>query len=86
MAETKESLLKRNQFILHFIILLAAVQLLSVMGRAQSSDKFPRVWEAPLVIPTYELGAPDPNPALLDWQRRKWRPIYPYPMLDTLTN
>ncbi len=53
-------------------------------GRAQS-DRAPRVWEAPLSIPTYELGAPDPNPALLDWNRRKWRPVYPYAMMDTLT-
>ena len=43
-----------------------------------------RVWEAPLVIPTYELGPPDPNPALLDSGER--RPIYPYPALDSLTN
>src|SRR5579885_168194 len=43
-----------------------------------------RVWEAPLVIPTYELGPPDPNPALLNAAGR--RPIYPYPMLDSLTN
>ena len=42
-----------------------------------------RVWEEPLVIPTYELGPPDPNPALLDNTGR--RPIYPYPMLDSLT-
>jgi len=41
------------------------------------------VWEEPLVIPTYELGPPDPNPALLDDAGR--RPIYPYPMLDSLT-
>jgi tetratricopeptide (TPR) repeat protein len=53
--------------------------------RAQSKT-FPRVWESPLSIPTYELGEPDPNPALIDWRRRKWRPVYPYPMLDTLTN
>src|SRR5579863_3447743 len=43
-----------------------------------------RVWEVPLVIPTYELGSPDPNPAILDSAGR--RPIYPYPALDSLTN
>ena len=63
----------------------AIILSLAMLTHAQSSDKSPRVWEAPLVILTYELGAPDPNPALLDWQRRKWRPVYPYPMLDTLT-
>jgi len=51
---------------------------------AQSSKDTPRVWEAPLVIPTYELNPPNPYPALLDWQRRKWRPVYPYAFLDSL--
>ena len=52
---------------------------------AQSKDT-PRVWEAALVIPTYELHPPNPYPALLDWQSRKWRPVYPYPFLDSLGN
>jgi tetratricopeptide (TPR) repeat protein len=43
-----------------------------------------RVWEAPLVIPTYELGPPNPNPALLNAGGS--RPIYPYPMLDSLSD
>jgi tetratricopeptide (TPR) repeat protein len=43
-----------------------------------------RVWEAPLVIPTYELGPANPNPALLNAGGS--RPIYPYPMLDSLSN
>jgi tetratricopeptide (TPR) repeat protein len=51
---------------------------------AQSAKDTPRVWEAPLTIPTYELNPPNPYPALLDWQRRKWRPVYPYPFLDSL--
>lgn len=54
--------------------------------QAQGSGPSPRVWEAPLSIPTYELGPANPYPALLDWQRRKWRPVYPYPFLDALTN
>jgi tetratricopeptide (TPR) repeat protein len=51
--------------------------------QAAAQDK-PRVWEAPLTLPTYELNPPNPYPALLDWQRRKWRPVYPYPFLDSL--
>ena len=62
------------------LIILAIVS----QAAAQSSKDSPRVWEAPLVIPTYELNAPNPYPALLDWQRRKWRPVYPYPFLDSL--
>ncbi|HVQ40409.1 MAG TPA: DUF5107 domain-containing protein, partial [Pyrinomonadaceae bacterium] len=65
--------------------ILAFALSLAVTARPQSG-KFPRVWESPLTIQTYELGEPDPNPALLDWQRRKWRPVYPYPVLDSLTN
>ncbi|MBZ5593898.1 MAG: DUF5107 domain-containing protein [Acidobacteriia bacterium] len=60
----------------------AVVLALSLIFAGVSSGA--RVWEAPLVIPTYELGPPDPNPALLDAGGR--RPIYPYPALDSLTN
>ncbi len=42
-----------------------------------------RVWQAPLEIPTYLLGAEDPNPPfpLADARR-----IYPYTLLDDLTD
>ncbi|HUS12050.1 MAG TPA: DUF5107 domain-containing protein, partial [Pyrinomonadaceae bacterium] len=66
------------------IIFLASTLLSGLPAQAQTSKDVPRVWEAPLMIPTYELGAPNPYPALLDWQRRKWRPVYPYPFLDAL--
>ncbi len=60
-------------------ILLSLILAAFVTANAQS-----KVWEAPLVLPTYELNPPNPYPALLDWQRRKWRPVYPYPFLDSL--
>src|SRR3989442_1282222 len=70
-----------------YCALLLVVVLSSVVAaQTQAPDPAPRVWEAPLSIPTYELGPPNPYPALLDWQRRKWRPVYPYPFLDALTN
>jgi len=53
-------------------------------ANAQAAKDTSRVWEAPLVIPTYELNPPNPYPALLDWQRRKWRPVYPYAFQDSL--
>src|SRR5437879_1977499 len=37
-----------------------------VAAQTQAPDSAPRVWEAPLSIPTYELGPPNPYPALLD--------------------
>jgi len=76
----------------HFLLCLCCAVLLPLVlsnhlrAQAQNSGASPRVWEAPLSIPTYELGAPNPYPALLDWQRRRWRPVYPYPFLDALTN
>jgi len=69
------------------VFLLIAVNAIiwgAVISAAAQSNDVPRVWEAPLTIPTYELNAPNPYPALLDSQRRKWRPVYPYPFLDSL--
>lgn len=63
-----------------FLLLFIATLSLSGVTSAQSPT---RVWEAPLTIPTYELGPPDPNPPLFGTRRR---PVYPYSMLDTLTN
>lgn len=67
-----------------FISLILACAALLGQASAQSSKDTPRVWEAPLTIPTYELNPPNPYPAVLDWNRRKWRPVYPYPFLDSL--
>ena len=64
--------------------LILSTTVLVQLVTAQTTKDTPRVWEAPLVIPTYELNAPNPYPALLDWQRRRWRPVYPYPFLDSL--
>lgn len=66
--------------------LLLTFLLAANSAQSQTSDSATRVWEGPLVLPTYELGPPNPYPALLDWQRRKWRPVYPYPFLDALTD
>ncbi len=45
-----------------------------------------RVWQGPLVLPTYMLEEPDPNPVFPTGRpHRGGRPIYPYPMLDGFT-
>src|SRR5690242_13766410 len=67
-----------------FLSLILVSLVMLAQASAQTSKDAPRVWEAPLIIPTYELNPPNPYPALLDWQRRKWRPVYPYPFLDSL--
>lgn len=46
-----------------------------------------RVWEEPMTLPTYEVGPADINPRFFDgrgYQGAKG-PVYPYPMLDVLT-
>jgi tetratricopeptide (TPR) repeat protein len=46
-----------------------------------------RIWEEALTLPTYEVGPADVNPRFFDgrgYQGAKG-PVYPYPMLDTLT-
>jgi tetratricopeptide (TPR) repeat protein len=74
-----------NKITLGILLSICIALVCTVSAKAQSSN-MPRVWEGPLILPTYELGAPNPYPALLDWQRRKWRPVYPYPFLDALSN
>ena len=47
-----------------------------------------KVWREPLVIPTYAPGPPEPNPIFYSgraYQGAKG-PIYPYPLLDRLTD
>ena len=63
------------------ICVLFALLLPTIGGAAEAA----RVWEAPLVIPTYELGPPDPNPIFPALSQQDRRPIYPYPALDSLT-
>ena len=73
--------MKRSVIYLSLILITLAIV---SRAAAQPAKDTPRVWEGPLVIPTYELNPPNPYPALLDWQRRKWRPVYPYAFLDSL--
>src|ERR1051325_11770649 len=85
-AETQRTQRKRREGISRRISFMkslftkAIIQIVvittSLVAVAAQSKDVPRVWEAPLNIPTYELNPPNPYPALLDWQRRKWRPVY----------
>lgn len=57
----------------------------STISAAHSSV---RIWEEPLLIPTYKVGPPDPNPMFYtreSYQGAQKR-IYPYPLLDNLTH
>ena len=74
-----------KRLFIHLLPVVWTMACVSTMTAQAAKDK-PRVWEAPFVIPTYELNPPNPYPALLDWQRRKWRPVYPYAFQDALGN
>ena len=53
-----------------------------------TEDSTVKIWEEPLIIPTYEVDKPDPNPRFYAgraYQGAQGR-IYPYPMLDRLTD
>lgn len=47
-----------------------------------------KIWEEPLVIPTYRIGDPDPNPIFYTGRAYQGAQghVYPYPMLDKLTD
>ena len=64
----------------------AAIVLSVCLASAAGGESAVRVWEEPLVIPTYRLGEADKNPIF--YAGRKYQgaqgPVYPYPMLDRL--
>jgi len=65
---------------------------LSILATSLPAEAGPqsavRIWEEPLVIPTYEVGPPDRNPRFYAgraYQGAQGR-VYPYPMYDVLTD
>lgn len=67
------------------LLILPAVFSLSLLAHGESGV---RVWEEPLVIPTYEVGPAEPNPMFYtneSYQGAQKR-IYPYPFQDNLTH
>jgi tetratricopeptide (TPR) repeat protein len=62
--------------------------ILGYQGKAETIEKRVRIWEAPLKLPTYLVGAPEKSPSFMQnfaYQRAK-RCIYPYAMDDNITN
>ncbi len=69
--------------ILLLLILLTSFVIIPTLAASTA-----KIWEEPLVIPTYEVGKPDPNPRFYTgrtYQGAQGR-VYPYPMLDVLTD
>ena len=74
-------MLKRTFFVA--ILLLALIIFFS-----RAEDQSARIWQQPLVIPTYKLDTPDLNPMFYDGQAYQGakKKIYPYPFQDKLTD
>ncbi len=76
----------RSQYILRCSTVL--LMLLGVTSAPAQNTSAVRAWEESLTIPTYEIGKADPNPSFdvgRAYQRAR-APIYPYAMLDTITD
>jgi tetratricopeptide (TPR) repeat protein len=88
LGETALSAIKNNmpsahhRSIYRYVSIAALLFALLLVTRAAHAQSV-RDWQGTLTIPTYELGAPDPNPpfALVNPH-----PVYPYPMLDELSD
>src|SRR5882757_5464353 len=59
-------------------------QLFVMLALASLSRAEVKVWEGKLSLPTYEEGAPDPNPAFDQFASNRFN--YPYTLRDTLTS
>jgi tetratricopeptide (TPR) repeat protein len=95
MSKTVSRSIRIAIFAPYAIVLLAFLAVspatLSGQGKAASvpaGNEPARAWEEPLVIPTYLVGPPEPNPIFYtgrSYQGAKG-PIYPYPLLDALSD
>jgi tetratricopeptide (TPR) repeat protein len=79
--------MNRRIFLFRAVVVLSALTLLLVSSRLALAAPPVRVWEQDVVIPTYEAGAPEPNPMFYFGRASQGAEgrIYPYPLYDTLT-
>jgi len=73
---------------LYILFLVLGLTVFSLISSAAEPETEVKAWEEPLVIPTYRIGRPDPNPIFYTgraYQGAKG-PVYPYPLLDKLTD
>ena len=70
------------------IVIIAAIVILAITCDGFAADgPYAKIYEKPLVIPTYKLNPPDLNPMFYDgraYQGAQGR-IYPYPFSDSIT-
>jgi tetratricopeptide (TPR) repeat protein len=76
----------RHRHLISFIFCCFAASLISSLRAADAGVK---AWEEQVVIPTYLIGPPDPDPRFYvkgDQSQGAEHRIYPYPAYDNLTN
>ena len=74
--------------ILKAFILSVSLSSIFLPGQTLFAQSGVKIWEEPLVIPTYLVQAPEPNPTFYNgraYQGAKG-PVYPYPFWDRLTD
>ena len=70
-----------------FVRFMLLASLLPLSASLLWTQSAVNAWEAPLAIPTYQIGAPDPDPMLFLPSRNyqgAWGAIYPYGLYDNL--
>jgi tetratricopeptide (TPR) repeat protein len=68
--------------------LSVSLSFIFLSGQALFAQSSVKIWEEPLVVPTYLVEAPEPNPIFYNgraYQGAKG-PVYPYPFWDRLTD
>jgi tetratricopeptide (TPR) repeat protein len=78
--------MRRATLVLVLLLPLLAAPLAVAPPALRAADSAVRAWEAPLSVPTYPLGPPEPNPMFYagrDYQGARGR-VYPYPLQDDL--
>ncbi len=78
----------RTGWFLKALILTAWPSFILLPGPGLYAQSPVRIWEEPLVIPTYLVQAPEPNPIFYNGRAYQGAqgPVYPYPFLDRLTD
>jgi len=68
-------------------VILVGIILGVYPGSLTGQEQAVRIWEEPLVVPTYRVGEPDKNPIFSGGRAYQGArgAVYPYPMLDKLT-
>ena len=69
-------------------ICLTSITFISSSIAGTTSESSVKIWEEKVVIGTYEVGEPDPNPRFYNGRVHQGAQgqVYPYPMLDILTD